>query len=67
MSRTTTTRPFFWRCRILRRHRWVIRSTEDGNRYACCSRCGRDRDDRYDHTGGIGYAAMLGTGGGGAF
>ena len=67
MTPTTTTRPFFWRCRILRRHRWVIRSTDDGSRYEACSRCGRERDDLYEPTGGIGLGAMLGTGGGGAF
>ncbi len=39
----TRTRPFYWRCRVLRRHHWVTRSTEDGNRYDACSRCGRDR------------------------
>ena len=42
---TTTTRPFYWRCRILHLHHWVLRSTEDGNRYNACSRCGRDRGD----------------------
>ena len=67
MSRTITTQPFFWRCRVLRRHRWVVRSTEDGGRYEACSRCGRERDDQYDPTGGIGMGAMLGTGGAGAF
>jgi hypothetical protein len=41
----TTTRGFFWRCRVLRWHRWVTRSTEDGGRYLTCARCGRDRDD----------------------
>ena len=66
MTITTTRRPF-WRCRVLRRHRWVVRSTEDGGRYETCASCGRDRDDRYEHTGGIGLGGMLGTGGGGAF
>ena len=66
MTITTTRRPF-WRCRVFRRHRWVVRSTEDGGRYETCASCGRDRDDRYEHTGGIGLAGMLGTGGGGAF
>ena len=66
MTPSTTTRPFFWRCRILRRHRWVIRSTDDGSRYEACSRCGRERDDLYEPTGGIGMGAMLKTGGGGA-
>jgi hypothetical protein len=67
MSLTTTTRPFFWRCRVLRRHRWVVRSTEDGNRYEACARCGRERPDRYEPTGGVGLGGMLGTGGGAAF
>ena len=66
MTITTTRRPF-WRCRVFRRHRWVVRSTEDGGRYETCASCGRDRDDRYEHTGGIGLGGMLGTGGGGAF
>ncbi len=38
----------FWRCRVFRKHRWVIRSTDDGSRYEACSRCGRERPDRYD-------------------
>jgi hypothetical protein len=63
----TTTRRFLWRCRIVRQHHWVLRSTEDGGRYQACSRCGCERDDRYDSTGGIGLAAGLGTGGGAAF
>jgi len=63
----TTTRPFLWQCRILRRHRWVIRSTEDGGRYQACSRCGCERDDRFDSTGGTGLAAGYGTGVGGVF
>ena len=66
MTITATRRPF-WRCRVFRRHRWVVRSTEDGGRYETCASCGRDRDDRYEHTGGIGLGGMLGTGGGGAF
>ena len=67
MTITTTPRRPFWRCRLFRRHRWVVRSTEDGGRYETCASCGRDRDDRYEHTGGIGLGGMLGTGGGGAF
>lgn len=31
-----------WRCRVLRWHTWVLRSTEDGGRYHLCARCGRD-------------------------
>ena len=42
MSSTTTRRAFSWRCRVLRWHRWVVRSTEDGGRYSTCARCGRD-------------------------
>ena len=63
----TTVRAPFWRCRVFRWHRWVVRSTEDGGRYETCASCGRDRDDRYEQTGGIGLGGMLGTGGGGAF
>jgi hypothetical protein len=63
MSLTTSTRSFFWRCRILRRHRWVTRSTEDGSRYEACCRCGQDRTEQYDATGGIGMGGMFGTGG----
>jgi hypothetical protein len=33
----------FWRCRVLRLHSWVTRSTEDGQRYQACSQCGEDR------------------------
>ena len=43
MSITTTT--FYWRCRILRMHDWVSRSTEDGGRYLVCRRCGRDKGE----------------------
>ena len=42
---TLTTTPFNWRCRILRTHHWVARSTEDGVRYLVCSRCGRDKGE----------------------
>ena len=37
------TRPPFWRCRVLRVHRWVRHTTEDGGRYQTCSQCGEDR------------------------
>ncbi len=33
------------RCKVLRWHRWLLRSTEDGGRYETCARCGRDRHD----------------------
>ena len=39
---STMIRPFVWRCRVFRWHRWVARSTEDGGRYTTCLRCGRD-------------------------
>ncbi len=39
---TTRDRPSF-RCRVLRRHRWAVRSTEDGSRYQACARCSRER------------------------
>ena len=45
MTISTKTRGPFWRCRVFRWHRWVVRSTEDGSRYLTCARCGRDRDD----------------------
>ena len=32
-----------WRCRVLRLHQWVLRSTEDGGLYEACSRCRTDR------------------------
>jgi hypothetical protein len=64
---TITRTPFYWRCRVLRVHHWVPRSTDDGGRYEACSRCGCERDDRYDPTGGIGMGAALGTGGSGVF
>jgi hypothetical protein len=41
----TRTRPFYWRCRVLRTHRWMARSTEDGVRYLVCGRCGRDKGE----------------------
>jgi hypothetical protein len=67
MTTRSTGRGPLVRCRILRRHHWVVRSTDDGSRYEACSRCGRERPDQYEPTGGIGMAAMLGTGGGAAF
>ena len=42
---TLTRTPFYWRCRVLRTHHWVGRSTEDGSRYEACSRCGKERED----------------------
>ena len=47
----TSTRPFYWRCRVLRFHRWVLRRTEDGFRYNACARCGLDRGDATPPTG----------------
>ena len=41
----TGTRTFNWRCRVLRLHHWVRRTSDDGVRYHACSRCGRDRSD----------------------
>lgn len=58
MTRTTTR--FSWRCTVLRRHRWVGRSTEDGGRYQTCARCGRDR---YEYpSGGITPSSAAGDG-----
>ena len=34
-----------WRCRFLRKHQWVPRTTEDGGRYEACARCGTDREE----------------------
>jgi hypothetical protein len=33
----------FWRCRVLRLHRWTWHSTDDGQRYQSCASCGEDR------------------------
>ena len=41
----------FWRCRVLRLHRWVRRITEDGGRDEACVNCGVDR-------GPAGYGPM---------
>lgn len=49
---TVTRTRFSWRCRVLRWHRWVWRSTEDGGRYQTCGRCGRDRNDYPGEGGG---------------
>ena len=58
----TKTRPFYWRCRVLRWHHWVLRSTEDGGRYRTCVRCGRDWYG--SPSGGTGgFAAAGGFGG----
>ncbi len=38
-----TARVPLWRCRILRWHEFVRRSTSDGGRYQQCARCGVDR------------------------
>ncbi len=42
MTLSTTTVPF-WRCRVLRLHRWVRRSTADGGRFEAGALCGTDR------------------------
>jgi hypothetical protein len=42
---TTTNRSRDWRCRFLRQHQWVPRTTADGNRYEACARCGADREE----------------------
>ena len=44
---TITKTTFYWRCRVLRTHRWVARSTEDGVRYLVCRRCGRDKGEAH--------------------
>jgi hypothetical protein len=40
-----------WRCRVLRWHSWVVRSTEDGGLYQLCAHCGRE-------LGPVGYGPM---------
>jgi hypothetical protein len=45
------TRVPFWRCRVFRMHRWVLRTTEDGGIYEACARCGVDR-------GPVGFGPM---------
>ena len=42
MTLTTAQKPFNWRCRLFRKHHYVVRSTEDGGRYRTCVRCGHD-------------------------
>jgi hypothetical protein len=39
-----TARPFL--CRLNLDHRWRWASTEDGNRYEHCVRCGKDRSEK---------------------
>lgn len=41
MTAPTAARVPFFRCRVFRWHRWVTRSTDDGDRYAACAACGR--------------------------
>src|ERR671916_530272 len=41
MTVTAPARIPFFRCRVFRWHRWVTRSTEDGQRYPVCAHCGR--------------------------
>ncbi len=41
MTAPARTRVPFFRCRVFRLHRWVVRSTEDGERYPACAECGR--------------------------
>jgi hypothetical protein len=41
MTLTTAPRVPFFRCRVFHWHRWVTRSTEDGDRYVACAHCGR--------------------------
>ncbi len=31
-------------CRLNLRHRWKVFSTEDGNRWKGCARCGKEKD-----------------------
>ena len=41
MTAPTRPRVPFFRCRVFRLHRWVTRSTADGNRYVACRHCDR--------------------------
>ncbi len=64
-----TTRRASVRCRVLRRHRWVARSTDDGERYTACARCGRIRDELFPRRSGEGsgdtakFLGLPGSGG----
>jgi hypothetical protein len=54
MTLTTARTSFNWRCRLFRKHRYVLRSTEDGNsRYRTCVRCGHDSFGPSSSTGGL--------------
>lgn len=52
---TTTRRPL--RCR-LRLHQWHWASAEDGERYECCLRCGKDRTGQVGGGPKLGFAGM---------
>jgi hypothetical protein len=53
MTLTAAQRSFNWRCRLFRKHRYVVRSTEDGSRYWTCVRCGHDWSGPSADTGGL--------------
>ena len=58
MSAPTRTHVPFLRCRLFRWHQWVIRSTEDGGRFAECAHCGKlakGRGDRSPTDTGVSY------------
>ena len=44
-----------FRCRVLHSHHWVVRSTDDGERYEACRDCGKERPD-----GGFGGVVISG-------
>jgi hypothetical protein len=45
-------------CRTNMHHTWRTYSTEDGQRYQRCSRCGKDHTDRYNGGGRVGFGAF---------
>jgi hypothetical protein len=55
---TTTRKPL--PCRLNLHHRWRWLSTEDGDRYEQCERCGKDRSEKVGGGPNVG-AASTGT------
>jgi len=45
-------------CRVNLHHTWRTYSTEDGERYQRCSRCGKDHTERYNGGGTTGFGAF---------
>jgi hypothetical protein len=59
MPATRRRRPL--RC-LVRLHAWITESTEDGERFQTCRRCGTDRHDVPGHDHGL-WAAAAGNSG----